>query len=345
MKVGDSLDTKGGSSLAEINYLEHLFEQSSGRARIKLLNEVESDGAQFPIYAIHVGNPKPSTPKLALVGGVHGIERIGAQVVIAYFETLINRLKWDQALNDQLDNVEVVLIPIVNPVGMLRGWRSNGSGVDIMRNAPLDAEEKASPFVGGHRLGAWLPWYRGKNGHPLQDETKAVMSVVENYLFSSPFSMVLDCHSGFGMEDRIWFPYACSSRPPENIAEIYTLKSLFTRTYPYQNYIFEPQCKHYITHGDVWDYLYRQSLSTDTTFIPLTLELGSWRWVMKNPMQLFSFAGLFNPVKSHRLQRALRRHNVLLEFLLRSAHSYRSWLPSEKDKRAKELEARSAWYE
>ncbi|CAH2929990.1 MAG: FIG011155: Zinc carboxypeptidase-related protein [uncultured Paraburkholderia sp.] len=49
----------------------------------------------------------------------------------------------------------------------------------------------------------------------------------------------------------------------------------------------------------------------------MTLELGSWLWIKKNPRQLFSRQGFFNPVKAHRTARVLRRHANLLDFLAR----------------------------
>ncbi|MCG8459603.1 MAG: hypothetical protein MI919_25265, partial [Holophagales bacterium] len=80
--------------------------------------------------------------------------------------------------------------------------------------------------------------------------------------------------------------------------------------------MFEPQSRHYVTHGDLWDYAYQQAYQEERLLLPLTLEMGPWRWVKKNPMQ-FGPTGLFNPVKPHRVQRVLRHHMSLLEFLIR----------------------------
>jgi len=40
---------------------------------------------------------------------------------------------------------------------------------------------------------------------------------------------------------------------------------------------------------------------------------------------MFSALGVFNPVLPHRLQRTLRRHHALLDFLLRMAASHDNW--------------------
>ena len=93
----------------------------------------------------------------------------------------------------------------------------------------------------------------------------------------------------------------------------------------------EPQSLQYTTHGDLWNYLFLESTkeSTGHTLLPVTLEMGSWIWIKKNPRQLFSSLGIFNPVKPHRLQRTLRRHHALLDFMLRAVASHENWATVE----------------
>ena len=79
-------------------------------------------------------------------------------------------------------------------------------------------------------------------------------------------------------------------------------------------------------------------------FLPLTLEMGSWLWVKKNPRQLFSRHGLFNPHLPHREQRVLRRHLPLLDFMLRAAAGHASWLPQGADRARHEKAAHQRWY-
>lgn len=115
---------------------------------------------------------------------------------------------------------------------------------------------------------------------------------------------------------------------------IYALRSLFRSTYPHHiSYRIEPQSRHYTTHGDLWDHLYDLQLQEpERLFLPLTLEMGSWLWVRKNPMQLFQPAGLFNPVVPHRRRRILRQHLLWFDFLLRAVSSYRAWLPRQDER-------------
>ncbi|MCG8316872.1 MAG: zinc carboxypeptidase, partial [Pseudomonadales bacterium] len=79
-------------------------------------------------------------------------------------------------------------------------------------------------------------------------------------------------------------------------------------------------------------------------YFPLTLEMGSWMWVKKNPRQLFDALGMFNPVMPHRLERVLRRHQTFFEFLLRSARAYQEWMPPEIERRDWMHSAIDHWY-
>ena len=136
--------------------------------------------------------------------------------------------------------------------------------------------------------------------------------------------MALDVHSGFGVADRLWFPYAKTTKPPKDLAQFCALKDLFDRSYKNHFYVIEPQATQYTTHGDIWDYLYDKKQSRGY-FLPWTLELGSWVWAKKNPSQIFSRLGAFNPVMPHRHKRILRRHFTLFDFLLRASLNSKAW--------------------
>ncbi len=330
-------------SLPELVQLEQLIAGAPAALRTEVLATVPHTSGPLPLYALSLGNPDPTLPAIVLVGGVHGLERIGTQVILAYLQTLLQRLPWDLCLQHTLAHCCIYFMPLINPAGMANGWRANGNHVDLMRNAPQDCTEGAAWLVGGHRLSRALPWHRGDSG-TLEPESQALVSYIARELFSRPFSLVLDCHSGFGRTDRLWFPYAKSRRQPiAHLPEMYRLRQLLFATYPHQNYLFEPQSQHYLCHGDLWDYLYDQALAHHTTMLPLTLEMGSWNWVRKNPFQLLSSLGMFHPVKPHRVKRVLRSHLIMINFLINAALSYQNWLPlPNKDQLS--AAAMTLWY-
>ena len=299
---------------------------------------------ELPVYALAMGNPgAPSA--LGLFGGVHGLERIGSEVVMTWLHSLVTRLPWDVSLHSLLERVRLVFMPIVNPGGMLRGTRANPEGVDLMRNAPVDAQDAVPFLVGGQRISAGLPWYRGAREGPMQPESSALCEVVERELIGRPFSLALDCHSGFGLRDRIWFPFAHRRSPIAHLAQLHALHDIFQRSNTHHPYIFEPQSRQYLTHGDLWDHLYlRSCLRQGTVFLPLTLEMGSWLWVKKNPRQLFSRQGIFNPLIEHRQQRVLRRHFPLLDFVTRATAAAMRWLPTGAALESHQAAALARWY-
>lgn len=329
----------------ELTELESIIESGRDQLETHVVAKVEASGIQFPIYSVALGNSDNDAPAIGIFGGVHGLERIGADVVIAYLKHLVTRLKWDTTLHRQLESVRLVFMPMVNPGGMWRETRANPSGVDLMRNAPLDAEVRVPPLIGGQRLSARLPWFRGHADSGMEIESRALCEVVTAELLGREFSIALDCHSGFGLSDRIWFPYAYTPTPLPHLAEVHALKEVFRQTHIHHPYIFEPQSRQYFAHGDLWDWLHLSTCARSKhVFLPLTLEMGAWLWIKKNPRQIFSRQGIFNPRMAHRQQRVLRRHLSLLDFLSRAACSYRSWLPTGEARERHHAQALHEWY-
>lgn len=337
-------------TLPELDMLEALLARAPDGVRADTVAQVphpQRRGDTLPLHCIEVGSDDPQSPAIGFFGGVHGVERIGTQVVLAFLQGLVERLDWDETLHEQLARLRLVFMPLVNPGGMLLRSRSNPQGVDLMRNAPVEADMHVRRWLGGQRLSPRLPWYRGAERAPMQPEAAALQRVVQERLLSRPFSLTLDCHSGFGTRDRIWFPYAYSQRPIECLPEIYALRTLFRRVYPYHSiYVIEPQSRHYTAHGDLWDHLHLQSRNEPEPphFLPLTLEMGSWLWVKKSPSQLFTQLGIFNPVAPHRHRRILRQHTTLLDFLTRATASWQRWLPTGTQREQLRHEALDYWY-
>ena len=339
------------TALPELAALERLIESAPRELGVRTACTVrapghgQGDDQRLPVHVLTLGNPDPAVPAVGFFGGVHGLERIGTHVLLSFMDSLLARLRWDGMLHKQLESMRLVFMPLVNPGGMLAATRCNPAGVDLMRNAPVDAIQHAPFMVGGQRFSARLPWYRGAAGGAMEAESTALCRVVEEELLSRRFSVALDCHSGFGLRDRIWFPYAHTPVPIRHLPEIHALKSLFDTTYPNHDYLFEPQSRQYLAHGDLWDHLYKGALARGNgVFLPLTLEMGSWRWVKKNPSQLFSRLGIFNPLPAHRLQRVLRSHLVWLDFLSRVGCAWQEWLPDGAARSRHHEQALTHWY-
>ncbi|WP_339801149.1 M14 family zinc carboxypeptidase [uncultured Marinobacter sp.] len=315
--------------IPELVQLERMLAEAPDSVRTRVVTRVQVRDLTLPVYRTDLGSDSPDAPVVLFVGGVHGLERIGSQVVMAWLASVIARLRWDAQLQDLLSKVRITLLPILNPGGMYLNQRANPGGVDLMRNSPIAAQGRSTFMLGGQRLSPRLPWYTGDPEQGMEPENQALSRVIEELLPGRPFSLALDCHSGFGWQDQIWFPYAYRRRPMRRIDSVMALKLIWEQSYPNHNYVFEPQSAHYLTHGDLWDYFYKQiNRKGQGTFIPLTLEMGSWRWVRKRPRQLLRLDGFFNPLAPHRHQRVLRSHLVLMDFLVQAAVSHEHWLPT-----------------
>ena len=333
------------TALPELVELERVIELGGPRLGCEIACEVAHAGHTLPIHAITLGTTDPAAPAVAYVGGVHGLERIGTSVVVAFLHNLVMRLDWDASLHQLLDRVRLLFMPLVNPGGMLRHTRANLNGVDLMRNSPVDCAEPVPFLVGGQRFSAGLPWYRGPAGGPMEPESAVLCERIERELLGRPFSIALDCHSGFGLRDRLWFPFAHRRAPMQHLAELHALHEIFDRSHAHHPYVVEPQSRQYLTHGDLWDHLVlRNAAAGGGVFLPLTLEMGSWLWVKKNPRQLFSRHGMFNPLIAHRQQRVLRRHLPLLDFVLRAAAGQALWLPQGDRQQDHHVRAMALWY-
>lgn len=315
--------------------------------RFETLTQIPYKDEVYPIFSFTIGSNDPVAPTMFITGGVHGLERVGAQLAWSLLKTTLDRLVWDKSLQELFKNIRLVVVPLVNPVGYHNFKRSNGNDVDLMRNSPVRAIDKTPFLLGGQRYTKKLAWYQG-NLNQLEEENRALRSKFLDSCNQSKCVISIDFHSGFGMRDRIWFPFSYTKNPFDNVAEMNALSALFEDTHPYHVYKVEPQSKGYLLNGDIWDYFFQElkAINPNSIYLPLTLEMGSWTWVRKNPLQLFSKQGMFNPTKEHRLKRTYRRHHLLFDFLLKATYSNSVW--SNLDPVIKQKHFNSAmkrWYE
>ncbi|MGV2989362.1 DUF2817 domain-containing protein [Vibrio sp. E150_011] len=299
----------------ELRHIEDYAERYSALSLTTLAHIGHGDH-NLPLYMLSMGNEDPTAPCLILTGSIHGVEKIGSQIILSFIRNLLKRLQWDKRLSEALDKIKIITVPVVNPWGVALNTRANHNGVDLMRNAPINSHNTKYQLYAGQTISARLPWYRG-NPDDMEQELKVLSSHILNISKHARSTIVLDLHIGFGTRDRLWFPFAHHKHPPHNLHQFYLLYSIFRKSYPqYELYQFEPQCHQYTTHGDFWDWMHLKHYETSTNpFVPLTLELGSWLWVKKNPMQLLKFSQLFHPTKPHRIKRVQRRHSALLGYL------------------------------
>ena len=335
--------------LFEIKSTEKIIKEMGSLVRSEILAYSQYKNLELPIYKHSFGSEDPKAPSLGLYGGVHGLERIGSQVCLSLLNSFSELYRWDTILQNTLKNIRVYFVPVVNPIGVYRKTRCNPQGVDLMRNAPVESDHTTPFLLGGHRYSSRLPWFRGTPETKMEVESLALIDSFKKESLESKVSIAIDFHSGFGLHDQLWFPYSKTKKPFPDLSKFMAWTELMERTYPYHFYKIEPQSLNYTLSGDLWDYLYdlyKNKHQEKGTFLPITLEMGSWMWIKKNPVQFFSTHGAFNPIVAHRLRRTLRRHNTFFEFLIRSLSSPTLW--SELNPTQNEFYLKKAlerWYE
>ena len=321
------------NSFLEQSYVEKVIKKLKRLGSLfqyETLAEIKVKGKTVPIYGLQIGPQDKSLPVLGLFGGVHGLEKIGTHVIVNYLNSLSNKIAWNIALTKNLENLRVVSIPIVNPGGMFLNRRSNPQGVDLMRNAPVDAEKGKLFWPSGQTVSSKIPWFRG-NPQDMEIENKVLESFVSTHMFQAPFSMALDIHSGFGLRDRLWYPYGKTLNPMPDEALARKLARYFKVSHPFHRYIFEKQSDSYMIHGDMWDHLYDKFKATnaETKFIPWTLEIGSWSWLLSRPHHIFNISRLFHTDDSAKYSRVMRTHWGLLDFFKDMTVHHKAWVKEQ----------------
>jgi len=264
-------------------------------------------------------------PVFGLFAGVHGLEVIGIKILLNFIEHLLIQTQWNTGIRNLLKRVRIIGIPIVNPSGYLAKSRSNGNGVDLMRNAPVDSHRPLF-FFGGQKRSRHLPFFRGNNG--LEAESQAVIDIIRKEIWGAPFGLSFDLHSGFGNADYIWTPYAAKKGKPPNWPAYCQIHDTLNQSIRYHKYKFEPQSTKYCASGDLWDYLYdaflEENQDKNRYFLPLTLEVGTWRYVWKSPISGLRLLNYFNPSKPHRFRRVIRRHVHMLTVMAQIVADWRN---------------------
>lgn len=315
------------NAYAAYEYAIHRLLRQGKHCRLLDAKPINIREKNYTLRLLQVGDAPQTAPTLVFIAGVHGLEAIGVDILMNYLNSLVHQCSWSKTTRSLLSQVRLLALPMLNPSGIALHRRANGHGVDLMRNAPIDASQRATWLVGGHRYSRFLPWYRGRQD-TLEPETQALFEWSNDIFCQGPYTLALDIHSGFGVRDQIWYPYAGKSQAFPGLQDVVALQGLFDESFPHHHhYVFSQQSEHYITHGDLWDWIYdHRRTQHSAPFFPLTLELGSWLWLKKNPRQLLNRIGLFHPVVAHRHARVLRQHFGLFDFLLKASEAWQTWV-------------------
>ena len=130
---------------------------------------------------------QPRLPKIVILAGVHGDERSTAFSAMELLELVSTKWRENKLLEFLRFNVDIVIVPLVNPDGFNSANRRNANDVDINRDMPNGWTRVSSGYA--------------QNGtEPLsQPETQ----ILYNYLLElSDVSLLLDFHTTSIMESN-----------------------------------------------------------------------------------------------------------------------------------------------
>eukprot|EP00899_Mesostigma_viride_P008165 jgi/Mesvir1/1734/Mv21186-RA.1 len=96
------------------------------------------------------GHPEPE-PGVKLVGGVHGDEPLGRQLLLAFAEYLCGQYGVDDEVTRLVRGLHVFLLPALNPDGFKRHTRGNAAGRDLNRDFPDQFRGGLRPVPGRHQ--------------------------------------------------------------------------------------------------------------------------------------------------------------------------------------------------
>lgn len=131
-----------------------------------------------PLYT--VTKPAPGRPKVHMNATVHGSERVTTDVLMG----------WLIAIQDESLPVELVIMPLVNPDGVLRKWKANARGVDLNDQFPAFWDEERQ------RRGIFEPGPLNYGGEAPLTEPEAI--ALYKLTMSQSFAMVVSIHAHGG---------------------------------------------------------------------------------------------------------------------------------------------------
>ena len=97
-KFSDFLSDDVIAHLPEYASIYEVVKQSDGLLHPEIYQVFEVSDShknthQLPLVGLSFGSEDINAPAITFVGGIHGIERIGSQVILSYLHTLVSRAK------------------------------------------------------------------------------------------------------------------------------------------------------------------------------------------------------------------------------------------------------------
>ena len=136
-------------------------------------------------------------PKIIIITNTHGEEKAGTISLMNFMEDVCNRWREDKILEFVRWNIELIIVPIVNPYGFSRSKKTNYNGVDLNRNYDYNWGNQGSADPTNE-------FYRGTE--PFSEvETQYIRDILLNNLDAiAHFDYHMNGNSGESYNDLCW---------------------------------------------------------------------------------------------------------------------------------------------
>jgi protein MpaA len=121
------------------------------------------------IEGVFFGPAEPERLDTLFLGVFHGDEGIAGELMHRFITSLEQGMFAGEAID--FDEHPVLIVPILNPDGLMARTRMNANGVDLNRNYPTPEWSEQNQDT---------PYYSGKSAGS-EPETRLVMSLIEQY--------------------------------------------------------------------------------------------------------------------------------------------------------------------
>jgi hypothetical protein len=177
------------------------------------------------LWALRMGNPEG--PRWRVLGAHHGDEASSSELALAVAAALLEEPAW-QGL---LEELEVWILPVVNPDGLLSASRNNANGVDLNRN--YAHQWRDSVFSGEA---------------PFTEPEVRAIRAYSSYL---PPTLGLSVHSG---AQNIGYPWNYTRTDTPEEAGLLALGETYGQACAQPDFYVTNGADWYITYGDTNDW-------------------------------------------------------------------------------------------
>lgn len=127
----------GYPSIDQINKALQAFQK--GFPSICQLYHIGDSYEGRPLYFIKISDHvtlEEDEPEVKYIASMHGDEPIGAMLCLNLIDDLLHNYKKDKLITELVNQLEIWIMPLMNPDGYVHDQRFNRQGVDLNRNFP-----------------------------------------------------------------------------------------------------------------------------------------------------------------------------------------------------------------